>query len=253
MKRRVVSCGGVFAAMAMLVCVAPSLASGPEYATVSDAERCQDEKLPPDDEIAACSKNVTAGATFLTKETIAYDWYYLGKAYERKKDHVKAVLSMNAAIKLYPNLWQAYTERGSMLYELGSLKYALRDYDTAVDTHPGIAAPRNSRCWFRVTSGQDLDAALADCDEALRLEPDDANILDSRGLVHYRRGEYAAAIADCSVALLKDPKLANSLYVRGLAKLKTGDPSGGNADIASAKALDPSIADTYTAYGVGPY
>lgn len=228
----------------------PAVASGPEYATVSDAERCQNEKISVDQQIAACLKNIASGGGFLTKETIAYDWYHLGKAYGRKDDHRNAVMAMNAAIKLYPRMWPAYTGRGAELYKLGSLDYALRDFATAISLNPRSGGALNSRCWFRVTNGRDLDAALADCNAALALEPKEAAILDSRGFVQFRRGQYGAAIDDCTAAIVHDSKMVTSLYVRGLAKVKSGDVAGGTADIAAAKAADPKIADTYASYGV---
>ena len=56
--------------------------------------------------------------------------------------------------------------------------------------------------------------------------------LDSRGLAYLKKGQWDAAIADYNAALRLNPKLASSLYGRGLAKLKNGDTNGGNADMA---------------------
>jgi len=81
----------------------------------------------------------------------------------------------------------------------------------------------------------ELQVALADCNEALRLKPDVAATLDSRGLTYLKMGQWDSAIDDYSSALRFDPKLASSLYGRGLAKLKKGDVTGGNADIAAAE------------------
>jgi len=69
----------------------------------------------------------------------------------------------------------------------------------------------------------ELQVALADCNEALRLKPDVDATLDSRGLTYLKMGQWDSAIDDYSSALRFDPKLASSLYGRGLAKLKKGD------------------------------
>ena len=92
----------------------------------------------------------------------------------------------------------------------------------------------NERCWTRAIIGE-LQAALADCNEAIRLEPNVAAAFDSRGLTYLKLGQWELAIADFNSALRLDPKLASSLYGRGFAKLKKGDLAGGNADIAAAK------------------
>jgi tetratricopeptide (TPR) repeat protein len=97
-----------------------------------------------------------------------------------------------------------------------------------------------------------LDQALSACDELLQVQPNRADVLDSRARVELRTGNMANAIKDDTAALALEPKLAGSLYVRGLAKLKSGDAAGGNADIEAAKAIDPKIIDTYAGYGVKP-
>jgi tetratricopeptide (TPR) repeat protein len=82
-----------------------------------------------------------------------------------------------------------------------------------------LGAAWNGRCWCRAIVGE-LQAALADCNEALRLEPNAAATLDSRGLIYLKSGEWDSAIADYDSALRLDPKLASSLYGRGLANLR---------------------------------
>jgi tetratricopeptide (TPR) repeat protein len=106
----------------------------------------------------------------------------------------------------------------------------------------------NYRCWDRAILGR-LEAALTDCNEALRLKPNDSNTLDSRGLTYLKLGQLEKAIADYDAALKTDPKLAGSLYGRGVAKLKKGDSSGA-ADISAAKAIKSGIAEEYAKYGV---
>jgi formylglycine-generating enzyme required for sulfatase activity len=72
----------------------------------------------------------------------------------------------------------------------------------------------------------------------------------NRGLTYLRLGQFDKAIADYDNALRLDPKQATSLYGRGLAKRRKGDQGGGDADIAAAKALRPSIADDFAAQGI---
>ena len=98
--------------------------------------------------------------------------------------------------------------------------------------------------------GKDLNGALADCNESLRLQPNDGNTLNSRGLVELKLGAFDAAIADYSAAVAQNAMDADSLYARGVAKLKTDDTAGGNADIAAATAIKPDIAGVSAGNGV---
>src|SRR5215470_9323016 len=91
------------------------------------------------------------------------------------------------------------------------------------------------------------DAALPDCNEALRLDPKSPEAFDSRAFVYLRMGKFDRAIADYSAALARDAKRAESLYGRGLAKRRQGDAVG-DADIAAAKAIRPDIVEEYARY-----
>jgi tetratricopeptide (TPR) repeat protein len=97
-----------------------------------------------------------------------------------------------------------------------------------------------------------LQAAVADCNQALQLTPNVAYTLNSRGLAQLKLGAFDAAIADYSAAIMQSPEEdhAGPLYGRGVAKLKKGDTAGGSSDIAAAKAIQPDIAEVYAGYRV---
>jgi tetratricopeptide (TPR) repeat protein len=65
-----------------------------------------------------------------------------------------------------------------------------------------------------------LQPALADCEEALRIAPNDPNNLDTRGFTFLKLGQFDRAIADYDAALSINPQVASSLYGRGFARLK---------------------------------
>ena len=93
------------------------------------------------------------------------------------------------------------------------------------------------------------ESAAADCDESLRLRPNDAFAFDSRGIIHLSLSQIDNAIADFDAALTIFPKFASPLYGRGIAKLKKGDVGAGNADINAAKAIRPDIDKDFVRYG----
>jgi hypothetical protein len=99
----------------------------------------------------------------------------------------------------------------------------------------------NNRCWARTVIG-DLQAALKDCNEALRLRPNFVDALDSRGLVNLKSGQTKNAIADFDAALKINPRLTSSLYGRGLAKKRIGSLSEGELDIDFKGPVD-SVSD----------
>ena len=144
---------------------------------------------------------------------------------------------------------------GSLLIDAGQPQRAVGQFDQWIKAHPDdVRRPvaLNGRCWARALAGQDLDAALRDCDAALRARPGTAAYLDSRGTVQLRRGDWAKAVTDYDAALAGQPKMAWSLYGRGIAKLRTGDAAGGKADMDAAAAIRPNIADEAKGYGLAP-
>ena len=108
----------------------------------------------------------------------------------------------------------------------------------------------NARCWARAMLGRDLDKALTDCDAALRLLPGQPGFLDSRGLVHLRRGEFDRGMADFQGVLRLEPNNPWALYGRGWARVKKGQTEEGQADIKAALAIRPKLVEEAKARGL---
>jgi tetratricopeptide (TPR) repeat protein len=162
-----------------------------------------------------------------------------------------AIEKLNARLQQNPNDAIAFYNRGQLYAKNGDFSSAVADFDQAIRLSPNDAAAFNNRCWARAASSTgELDLALRDCNEALRLRPDFTDALDSRGLTYLKLKLNALALADYDAALRLKPNQASSLYGRGISKLRSGKVAEGNADIAAAKALDARIAEEFAAYGV---
>jgi tetratricopeptide (TPR) repeat protein len=179
------------------------------------------------------------------KPDLALAFYDRGTVYSARGEFDRAIEEFYKAIRLKPDLAAALYDRGVAYARKGDYARAFQDFDTAVRLKPDFAEAFNNRCFAGALTNKALEAALSDCNESLRLAPQSAAALGSRGLVYFRMAHYAQAIADCTASLDRDPKSADALYVRGLARQRAGDPRRGTADIAAAKALDPKIIQTY--------
>ncbi len=166
------------------------------------------------------------------------------------------IADLEAADRAAPKEAAAHMIIGSLYEYAGQPAAAVAQYSKWIDSHRredlSMAPALNSRCWARALMGQGLEQALADCNSALKLRPNTAAFLDSRGLVYLRQNNYDKAIADYDSALRLRPKIAWSLYCRGLAKLHQGKSAEGQTDIAAAIALQPKIAENAAAHGIGP-
>jgi tetratricopeptide (TPR) repeat protein len=174
----------------------------------------------------------------------------------RRREFSAAITDLDAADRVAPREAPQRLELADLYLFAGQFESAVAQATLWIDAHrwddTQMPRARNLRCWTRALWGEELDRALADCDAALKLRPDTAAFLDSRGLVQLRRGDYDRAIADYDRALGLGSKGAWSYYGRGVAKLRTGLTAGGKADIAAATALQANIAEEAGKRGITP-
>ena len=140
--------------------------------------------------------------------------------------------------------------RVQILRKQGRPREVLRIADADVAKHPKDATALNERCWLKATLNIDLATALADCDAALKLEPNRSDILDSRAFAKMRLGAIDEAIADYDAALTISPRLPASLYGRAIARARKGDLVAARNDLAEARRLSPDIEMSFAEYGI---
>ena len=142
---------------------------------------------------------------------------------------------------------------GDLYLRLGAPAAAIVQFDDWLAARPqGVNVPAvlNQRCWARALLGVQLEAALSDCNQALAADPHSASRLDSRGLVHLRRGDWRLALDDYQAALSLNPALPWSLYGSGLILLRRGAAAAAQADLTAARLLRPDIDREAQRYGI---
>jgi tetratricopeptide (TPR) repeat protein len=132
-------------------------------------------------------------------------------------------------------------------------------YDLWIEAHASdsrMPEALNGRCWNMALQGEDLARALLDCGTALKLSASSsaltAAILNSRGLVRLRLGDYDGSIADYDESLKLNPKNPWALYGRGIAKTRKNNAADAAADTAAAAALGPGIENEFERRGIAP-
>ncbi|MCJ2043890.1 caspase family protein [Methylobacterium sp. J-078] len=143
----------------------------------------------------------------------------------------------------------AYYERGQFHAQRDDYSAALADFDQAIRLDPKNPEALNNRCWVRAITN-DLSRALADCNQALTLRPNFVDALDSRGFVNLKSGALQAAISDYDAALAQSPTHSSALYGRGIARSRLGQRSQATEDLTGALALNPMIDKDFAQYGL---
>ena len=91
---------------------------------------------------------------------------------------------------------------------------------------------------------RDLDRAMADYDQAIRLDPKYAHAYNNRGIAWLGKKDNDRAMADYDQAIRLDPKLSSAYYNRGLVWKAKGDKARAIADFTEAQRLgDTDAAD----------
>ena len=139
--------------------------------------------------------------------------------------------------------------RGIAWWRAGRHDEAERDF-TAAHEQAKDAMQLNNICYEKAIAGVDLERALQECDESLRLAPDSPPTLDSRATVYLQMGRYKEAAADYDRALAAVPTMAPSLLGRAIAKLHLGDAAGAHADAAAARKASSTIVESMRTRGV---
>ena len=139
----------------------------------------------------------------------------------------------------------AFDNRGVAYRRKGEYDRALQDYEQAIHLNPDNANAYNNRGIIYRIKG-DYDRAIADYGEAIWLKSGNfPAAFYNRALAYADKGEYDHALTDFDVVMRFNAKNALALYARGLTLQKKGDAEAGKADIAAAKVINPDIAEQF--------
>lgn len=122
---------------------------------------------------------------------------------KRNDDMQGSLADYDRVIKLSPTFSGGYAGRAQVYQRLGRYDDAVSDLTIALQNQPAWEPePWNHRAYVRALGGVDLPAALDDVNEAIRLSPDEnANYLDTRGLIAHKMGNQQAALDDLNRAI----------------------------------------------------
>jgi tetratricopeptide (TPR) repeat protein len=129
------------------------------------------------------------------------DWLLEARQLER------ALSDADRAIELAPSDIRSYLVRSQILQRLDRHDDAVADWNRIVGlvrqgTGVSLAEALNGRAYARAVGNLELPEALEDVEEALQRAGNNAAMLDTRGYIHYLRGDYTAARSDLEKAVV---------------------------------------------------
>jgi tetratricopeptide (TPR) repeat protein len=142
--------------------------------------------------IIGCVAAILIAIPVLVWGESAEDW--LRKAKEETSPELQ-VEYFTKAIRLNPELAEAYSGRGTANSDLGRYDKAIADYTIAIGLNPDIAQTYNNRGYAYEMLGRH-DKAIADYTRAIRIEPHYSSAFNNRGVAYYNAGLKDEALAD---------------------------------------------------------
>jgi len=155
----------------------------------------------------------------------AQDFFSLGIQLEEQGEYERAIEAFSEAIRLSPDMWEAYSKRGCV-----SMDYLMIIL---------LNSPLDINSFFEEQSGF-IDTAIVDLSNAIRLNPRDANSYFYRGFAYSAKYENILAIADYTQAINLDSGFVNAYFNRGNKYFILGDYERAISDISTAISITPN-------------
>ena len=174
-------------------------------------------------------------------------WIAKSEMLQKLEKYPEALAAIDKAIEYNNNGVNLYSQRGWILYWLKRYSEAMQAFQKAIDFKPNYLTYL-SRGVVR-TNLKDYQGGIADLNEAIRLQPDDARTYSNRGFARSLLKDFTGAIADCDRAIQLAPDDYYGYYNRGQNLSRMGDFKGALADFNQAIKLEGDNASIYIGRG----
>ncbi|WP_373539747.1 trypsin-like peptidase domain-containing protein [Chamaesiphon sp.] len=177
------------------------------------------------------------------KKEYYYLWKYQSVVFRELGKYDSALKSINVAIKLEPSDLRLLNEKAVLFGMRKQSLEAIAIYDLISSKQPEAYA-YYGRGHFKYLLGQ-REAAIADFDRAISLNPSYTEAYSHRGVAKYDLEKYKEAIADYNRAISINSNYAEAYVNRGNLKVALGQIKEAVTDYDRAVSLNPNFTYAY--------
>jgi clan AA aspartic protease (TIGR02281 family) len=148
----------------------------------------------------------------------------------------------------------AYKNRGNAYYNKKDYDGAIADYNEAIRLDPNQALTYHTLAYVNrarmYSDKKDYDRAIADYSEAIKLDPKLATAFNLRGLAYLNKRDLDSAVANFNEAIKLNPNFVAAYNNRGLTYARRNDFDLAFAEYSEAIRRDPNTAFAYNNRGL---
>ena len=141
-----------------------------------------------------------------------------------------------------------------ILQNTGSITQAIDKWRSIANTAIGVNSELVSRAFFSIgylhSLQDEKDQALSAYDEAIKLDPNFADVYTSRGILNHRLGNFKESLLDFDTVIRLEPELTEAYINRGTVKRSMGEYQDAIEDYNEAIRLDPNSVNALTHRGI---
>jgi cellulose synthase operon protein C len=134
-----------------------------------------------------------------------------------------------------------YTLLAQLEESRGDWQKAQSLYRKALQVQPDFPAAANNLAYLMLEHNLDTDVALSLAQTARRGLPDVPQAVDTLGWAYDKKGAYGSAVAQLEEAVRRNPQDANFHYHLGEAYAKLGDNSKARVELRRALQMNPGF------------
>lgn len=177
------------------------------------------------------------GLKYLPEEKV----FLINKAIceEDLKEYDESMATYDRLLKLYPKYDRGYLARSQLMLAKGDTVSALADVNKSISLNKTIPTAYVMRSEISMRHDNDYKSALADMDEAIKLEPHYAGYFINRGFMKYKLEDLFGAMADYDYAVDLDPTNVTAHFNRGLLNVEVSENDKAIKDFTYVLGSDP--------------
>ncbi|MBU1996630.1 MAG: tetratricopeptide repeat protein, partial [Candidatus Omnitrophica bacterium] len=176
----------------------------------------------------------------------------LAKAYLNQENFEPAIIYLNKALKMDPDSYKAYNNRGVFHRLKGRYDLAMEDYNKAIAINPFFSLTYGNRGVLLQKIGRD-DLALKDFNTSLALNPNNAEVYNNLGLLYKNIKQKGLMVENYNKSIEMDPSNSRVYNNRANYRAKEKRFDLALADYNMAIAIDPNSAESYNGRGATYY